>query len=1116
MTVAIAAGPRELGEALVADLLRLRDPVAPQWLMLPGPGVAEGVQQDWARRAGIACQGRVVGLRAALESVASATERPVFTREALALALARILPEQTGLPIPTGLLGSVNGPIGGRQFAWARQLAAALDAAWLCRAEESTRWTEGKGQENACGFLRALAERPEIATLLAGHLGAMSATGYRAAARAWVAARAARGQVPHLWLLLDRGLPELLLARLRDLLAEFPPERVHLYGLEPAQVYWGDLPTGRASQRRSETEAEAGALLARFGRRIQDLHLQAIDAGLFDAAETLPAAPPAPTLLGRLQTSCQIGTDAAAVEGPLEEDAVSFSVHACRSPLRELEVCRDRILQALAEDPQLRPDEILLLLADPPAYAPLVAAALQPQERSEARIPFRLLGLGGAIRSPVAEALDQLIAALVGRLDQAQLRALLEQPLIARRFGLERALAEGHDLLGWLQDAGFRWGLDGAERARRPEDADDPRWSLAGALRRLGLGAVVDPSERDGVVAGAAPLERAAGLATAALAGLARLAEACSTARARWARPQPLTDWVAACEEVIDAFMAPASRSEIQQLTELRHNQLPALARLDRLAGGPALLEADAFRRLLEPLLQGLAESLSQGGGGVTVASLAHYAGTPARMVLIAGLGGDRFPRAEDRPAWHPLATRRRPGDPDRREDDRHHLLLSLLACQQRLVCCYQGGSERDDRPRPPSTPLADLCEAAQACGGDPQRFHLRHGLNGFSPAALRGPVGARSLLAADRAGAAALLRAEDRPLPGLWSVPLPLEAPGGRWRRADLAQLWRCPCRLFLRRCGLLLPEDETELAQGELLALDGLANWRLRERLLNERLRAAQGADERLLQRLQTAGDLPPGTYGRATWDKVLARMPELPPEALQPLAPAAAQRLSDSDGSVWLLEGDSPQRWLRDAAGQLHGLLLSHFDPQRHASALALLQLDLLLLGSGTAELRWMEANKGAWRLRRARLTVPTGAAAQAQVLTLLALLPAARALPLPAGPAIYDAYLGARQNQRAQRQTAAEAVFANDAREAWLEPPRYGETQSTPALLPEHRLCLRGLVEVADWQLPTTVDESSRWQRLLPLPEAPVLIRYAEALRRWQQAMPALQLLDEAAT
>ncbi|MEF1216109.1 exonuclease V subunit gamma, partial [Vibrio alginolyticus] len=52
----------------------------------------------------------------------------------------------------------------------------------------------------------------------------------------------------------------------------------------------------------------------------------------------------------------------------------SLSLHACHSPMREVEVLHDQLLAMFDADPTLKPRDIIVMVADINAYSPAIQA----------------------------------------------------------------------------------------------------------------------------------------------------------------------------------------------------------------------------------------------------------------------------------------------------------------------------------------------------------------------------------------------------------------------------------------------------------------------------------------------------------------------------------------------------------------------------------------------------------------------------------------------------------------------------------------------------------------------------------------------------------------------
>jgi exonuclease V gamma subunit len=514
-------------------------------------------------------------------------------------------------------------------------------------------------------------------------------------------------------------------------------------------------------------------------------------------------------------------------------------------------------------------------------------------------------------------------------------------------------------------------------------------------------------------------------------------------------------------------FLGEGTGAVSEQRTHLINTLIPNLRSI---APDSILVQSDAVLRLVEAALRSLNVEHGASAGGVTVADLQHYAGTPARLVAVVGLGADVFPRHEDRPDWHPLATNREPGDPDTREADRHALLLALLSASERLVLAYQGGSDEDARERPPSTPVADLLAAVDEVATLPggvsaaQNIHIRHGLNGFSPSACAKNARAveRSQIAADYAGAAVLQGRTHSDSPGLWSEALEASTANQDVTFRDLNELFREPCRVFVRRLGLQIPEEASELSQADALDLDGLSRWSLRDQLLRSRI---AGSDEqKLLARLEAAGDRPRGQYGHALWHQSVSELPAIDEGELSPFLEPLQLVFNRHTVNATLPDG-----WFLTPTGSV--VYCSASTRSRKQTLSVTLGLLCLAAAQGITQAQTWFRND-----RNAKIFLaPDPAVATKLLEKLLRLYDLAQHMPLPFWPEAYDRICRLVDNARTHgHQEPPRDALLSAAWSTWTLGAALDFAGPPESKLPATRVCFRGLSDPFTWTPPLSVD------------------------------------------
>ena len=1110
--------PKSLLQAAGNELASICNVRARHWIIAGGRGPTDYILHHWAANAGIAAHSQEVELRDLIEQ-AAAGQGARFDFDQLRLTIAKSLADLSKhphFPLPSDQpLTQVTASV----LTWATSLATAIHEGLQCR-EPDNRWESGS-------FLESLVQHSPVQSLLHSHPGWLTDETFQTAALAWIQSWRTKGGLPHLWIVLHAALPARLFRRLlqlQSLLDSQAPNCLHLFILTPSREYWADLQVRSRTRHRgsgiatiagtSDPDFHPGGLLWAFGRYSQDLQRQIADTllGIGDGGIDLSSDSPPQSLLGRLQASCRASTPVPPDQrDPISPDDVSLTVHATHTTLRELEVCRDRILQALIDLKDLRHEQILILLANPKAQTLFLEAALGSD--AESRLPFRLAGSSESVPSPFASTLIRLIETFRGRLTLDRLQALIENPMIADRFELEERDSDGLRLVDWLSNAGFRWGVS-SEHRRTFQAISEDRWNLLWALQRLGLGGVVEEGKRDSILhlphlpTDLVPLERASGLGLVLLAKLARLVKAIEQAQKFWSQPviRTLEAWNQALRKLVVDFTQTKDHIAAQHSTTLQRQILPAL---QRASGDSIELDASGYLRILSEKLTSLNLSSSRGIGGVQVADLRLYAGVPARMILVVGLDDGTFPRRDDRPDWHPLSCSAATGDPSQRDADRHALLLAILSCSDRLVLSYQGHSDEDAKERPPSTALADLLGAIDQTAVSSTLNQLPHAeilfhhpLNGFAPEAFQSdlPQKAQGKRAVDYKAAQALMLRSGLPAyPGPWSLPLPKEIVCNP-TVADLRTLLKEPQLLFTARLGVQLREEPDALHGDDLISPDGLQKWALKDQLLIAKI---EGADISHLQGvLHASGKIPRAFLGSDLFDKILDELPETQHfKASCRVTQTHRFLLQDpfNDGDPVWVEGAPRAGWYRQphsesvffysASSCVHAEL---FHRELHFGFEAL----ALVASQSTQDPHPLKHAVAAFSNKKTlALTLPDPEQARQLLGRLLALHRLAREYPLPFWPKTAAAILKIAPTNPPPSDTLRNRALAKGLLH-WTQDSFIGSDAA--AKKPASRYTFRGCPDPFDWSPKSLPD----W---LPFPEAPFAWRTLGFIDAWKNSL-----------
>lgn len=696
---------------------------------------------------------------------------------------------------------------------------------------------------------------------------------------------------------LPAGLPERMFAFatlnispdvLRVIATQARAGTLHFYVPTPSRRYWGDLPS--YAQRLGEdpnAQDDENPLLAAWGAAGRDF--MAVLGGhevvrpsreieSYADPETLPDdAPEHDTLLGRLQRDLLHRRAPRRWRDVFDRGDASVQAHACHTRLREVQVLHDG-LRALLDntlvdgrrlDPPLQAREIAVLAPDIDQYRPHIEAVFGALAGTRDYIPYALADLSPLAGEPLAEVFLRLLALPSSRFGVSEVLDLLATPAVSEAAGLDAAGLER--LQTWLHEAGARWGLDPAHRARHDAPADEAyTWRFA--LDRLLLG---HASGDDEEIAGVSPWIELEGSALDALDALIRVLRVLARHERLLGRAMRPAQWRDTLFALLDALLPerPRALSDQRAIERLRR-QIDAFAASASEAGIDRAVPPDVVRAYFQKALSESDTRAPLLTGGVSFARMVPMRLLPFRVICVLGLNDSEYPRRDPAGGLNKLAQElttpaRRFGDRSVREDDRFLFLQLLASAQDVFYVSWLGADPRDGSAREPSVLVSELLDAAAVYHHDPaaarRELVLHHSLQPFSPRAFGdGDDPRRFSYQATWHPAADALRGPRAPL-GPWFTDVLSEAEAEtELPLVALRRFLADPPAHFLRtRMGLRLPDEIDVHFDLDPLTTPshGLDRWRLEQAVFDAR---ANDDTDDLAQRLRAQALLPSGPIG------------------------------------------------------------------------------------------------------------------------------------------------------------------------------------------------------------------------------------------------------------
>lgn len=934
-------------DALLAHLPPSQ-PLVPQTVLVGHPGLRHWLRDGLARkrRGGIVAHLDIVLPSPWLDGLARRVlGEPLlgiraWQREVLRWRLLPLLPQ---LDEPRVVAALAEDTDGREAFALADRLAAALSPLMVYREGWLRRWDEGReavpGDALLRGAWRALRRGPS-----SRHRGERLVALARRLREGPPPAGLADGPL-HVFGL--NHLPPLELDVLRALARHRP---VVFHVADPCREHWVGLPSGREAMQHALNREDRGEreflaldhpLLAAWGRLGQHflLELERGELALEERSgkdwEERTDGPAPQALLQRLQRSVLLNDMAALAPPPglRREEAcadASLRVHACATPLRELEVLRDALCAAFVDIPGLQPADVVVVSPRIERYRALIPAVFGEPGRRDGPWPYHLADIPLSATHPIYRALDRALALPTRRLTAQGVLDLLDIDAVARRFGLDGGARD--TLRHALRRARVAWGLDGEDRARFGAPVDDTHslaWGLDRALaghvfggraadvRTLPDGQRVRPI--DGVDDGVAEvLGRAHAL-------LLELREWVGLGDAEHAGE----DWAALLQRRFEALLgAPALDTEGREALDTAKGLVVALRDEWRDAGLVAPLRWAAVREALLAKLAAVPERQRFLIGGITFCGMVPQRAIPFRVIAVLGLDEGALPRHVEDGGLDLRRLKPQRGDRDLASDDRYLFLETVMAARDRLHLSHVGFGANDGRPRNPAAPLAELLDTLARFGdvpgadADPRLFDTD---SARWPWQHRAPLQPAALVSA-------LAEASEAPA-GETPATTMAARPASALDLDTLCRFFQQPAQQVLRQVhGVRLDAlDDERLDDSEPLLprSDPREAWAKRM-LLDALATGATAITEQPPETWRLEGRLPPGALGNAAWEaeaekarNALAALRPAESPLPWPLPPAQSRpvRLALKDGElrgqVPVHEAADGTLWLLDAA-------------------------------------------------------------------------------------------------------------------------------------------------------------------------------------------------------
>jgi exodeoxyribonuclease V gamma subunit len=698
---------------------------------------------------------------------------------------------------------------------------------------------------------------------------------------------------------------------------------VHLFVMEPTPHWWQDIVSrreeGNILKKQPNRSAEdlhlerGNTLLASMGKLGRDFlgFVAELDAAVYGEKFIEPRG-------NRMLSSIQVdifNLRDSAQKAPIAANDRSVQLHSCHSEMRELEVLHDQLLALLSENPDLQPQDIVVMMPDVATYAPFIEAVFDAPEIQNQRIPYSIADRTARVENGIIDTFLSILELAGSRFGASSLLNILESRAVLGRFNLVQADLE--TIRVWMDKAGIRWGIDAAHRKRIGLPAFAQNTWREG-LDRLLLGYALAGGDAQ-LFKNILPCDEIEGGLAETFGSFIEFTSRIFQTTKDLETPRTLEGWQITLCEVLDRFFDPSEDLEREMLQVRR--VLETLGESGAASGLDETVELDV---LLAFLSGAFGSAISGSGfllGAVTFCALKPMRSIPFKVIALLGMNGTAYPRKPVVTGFDLIAENPQPGDRSVRDEDRYLFLEALLSARAVFYVSYVGQSIKDNSALPPSVLVSELLDYLDRAFEMPHqglaREHLltRHRLHPFNVDYFSQQDDRLFSYSSDNCRAGEVgRRARSAPREFVSGA---VTEPEEEWRTVDINNLvafFRNPAQFFIKkRLGITLPNRFGTLQEREPFALDGLTQYGIEQDLLGK---ALSGADlETELPVLLASGQLPHGHCG-ATSSRKLCRDMEAFAAVVgtqltsKPLAPAMVDRMIGDLTLVGRIDGLNEQ--------------------------------------------------------------------------------------------------------------------------------------------------------------------------------------------------------------
>jgi len=534
------------------------------------------------------------------------------------------------------------------------------------------------------------------------------------------------------------------------------------------------------------------------------------------------------TLLAKIQND--IINDSAETESYAADS--SLILNNCFSPLREIEVLCDYILDLFVKNRELTPADIAVISPNIETYASAIESVF-----GRHNIPFKIADRDVKKNSKTAQLLNLLLSQIGSRYEAPDIIALFDYSMYVQ--GKELDSRDRELLEKWVGENAIRHGLESS--------TPPPNYSFESGFEQLSAGFFMI-SENGFSESGSYCYPDIEGSSARILGDFIYFVQTLQKFETECKTEKSVEDWDYFFKENLQVFFG----SDETDFNEDKDNPYQKASnawdslKKEILIGfgnnANTLLDFSALKNALPRKLEANAKSSYSLSGSISFSNFETIRAIPHKIICCIGMNGKEFPR-QTKNREISLMAKYELGDKDTANEDRQMFLETILSAKESLYISWVGQSEKTAEELEPSSVVVMLLKNLEG-------KIIKHPLQPFSKKYFGG-----ALTTYDTRWNGHLKSGKS-----IWEWQIALQE---QEEKKDIDILYRILSdvpKYFLREvCNIELPERANMLKGIEPFTIEkGLGKWSLSDLILNNEEDYRQKIE---IQKLR--GDLPYGKF-------------------------------------------------------------------------------------------------------------------------------------------------------------------------------------------------------------------------------------------------------------